>query len=586
MGSRTRSRGAAALFLLVMIPGPGISAQIKGPLRVNPANPRYFTDGTGRAVLLAGSHTWGSMFDQGPGDPPPPFNITQFCEFLKAYGHNCTRTFVWEQSRRGTWISDTNYWFHPPPRFKRTGPGLASDGKPKWNLDSLDESYFTWIKTRIDTFAARGFYVSIELFDGWSVAQPSGQPGNPWLDHPMRAGNNVNGIDGHNGAAGPNGEATQSLLIPAIWPIQERYVKKMVDELDGYDNILYEISNESWSGSQDWQYRVIDTIKAYELRKPKQHPVGMSVEYPGGDNAELFASHADWISVNGTASNGYDYRYNPPPNDGSKVILNDTDHLWGNGGDATWVWESFTRGLNVLYMDGYDGKAYGTGHPWTQADSANGNTVKLRKNMGYILRYANRMNLAATAPRGDLTSTGYCLANPAPHAAEYMVYFPFGGAQTVNLSATSDSLVAEWLNPGDGSTTAGGVVAGGSTRTFTPPFNSDAALYLHSSQTSGIGTAPATTIPAYHLSVNYPNPFNPSTVITYELPARARLTLRIYNAAGQLLRTLLDAVRPAGQGSVTWDGKDGAGEQMSSGSYFCRMTANDYASTVKMLLLR
>ena len=586
MRSYSRVTGAAALVLLLMIAGPFSGAQVRGPLSVSPLNPRYFTDGTGKAVLLAGSHTWSSMFDQGPGDPPPVFNITQFCNFLRAYGHNMTRTFVWEQSRRGTWISDTNYWFHPPPRFKRTGPGLASDGKPKWNLDSLDDAHFTWIRTRVDTFAARGFYVSIQLFDGWSVAQPPGQPGNPWLDHSMRAGNNVNGIDGHNGAAGPNGEATQSLLIPAIWPIQERYIKKLVDVLDDCDNVLYEVSNESWSGSQDWQYRVIDTLKAYERRKPKQHPVGMSVEYPGGDNSELFASHADWVSVNGTDSGGYDYRYNPRPNDGTKVILNDTDHLWGNGGDATWVWESFMRGMNVLYMDGYDGKAYGTGHPWTSADSANGTTVKLRKNLGYILRYAGRMNLVAMTPRGDLSTTGYCLANPAPHGAEYIVYFQFGGTQTVNLSSTADSLVAEWFNTADGSTTAGGVVAGGATRSFTPPFNGDAVLYLHTRQISAIGAAPGGKIPAYRLSVNYPNPFNPSTVVTYALPARVHVALRVYNAAGQLVRTLLDAVREAGEGSVTWDGRNGAGEQVTSGSYFCRMTTEGYAATVKMLLVR
>jgi len=48
--------------------GPG-----KAPLRPHPANPRYFTDGTGRAILLTGSHTWNNLVDMGPTDPPAKF---------------------------------------------------------------------------------------------------------------------------------------------------------------------------------------------------------------------------------------------------------------------------------------------------------------------------------------------------------------------------------------------------------------------------------------------------------------------------------------------------------------------------------
>ena len=52
----------------------------------------------------------------------------------------------------------------------------------------------------------------------------------------------------------------------------------------------------------------------------------------------------------------FNYRTNPPPADGRKVILTDTDHLWGVGGDVAWVWKSFLRGLNPLFMDPYEQK--------------------------------------------------------------------------------------------------------------------------------------------------------------------------------------------------------------------------------------
>jgi hypothetical protein len=214
---------------------------------------------------------------------------------------------------------------------------------------------------------------------------------------------------------------------------------------------------------------MINFIKNYEATKPKQHPVGMTVEYPGGDNAELFAGPADWISPNETGG----YKDNPPAADGSKVIISDTDHLWGIGGDRQWVWKSFTRGHNPIYMDCY---------AVASCEGLNPNDptlVSVRRNMGYALRYAERMNLVAMTPRPDLCSTGYCLAKPTASGAEYLIYSPSGGQVSVDLSDTSGQLSVEWFNPDTGITTAGGTTTGGATRFFSAPFNGDAVLYIH-----------------------------------------------------------------------------------------------------------
>lgn len=78
------------------------------------------------------------------------------------------------------------------------------------------------------------------------------------------------------------------------------------------------------------------------------------------------------------------------------------------------------------------------------------------------------------------------------------------------------------------------------------------------------------------LARNYPNPFNPLTTIEYALPRSEQLTLRIFDVRGVLVRTLLDEVRPAGNGSATWDGTNGEGLRVSSGLYFCEArTASD-----------
>jgi len=91
----------------------------------------------------------------------------------------------------------------------------------------------------------------------------------------------------------------------------------------------------------------------------------------------------------------------------------------------------------------------------------------------------------------------------------------------------------------------------------------------------------------YSLSQNYPNPFNPTTTIRYTVRDRAQVTLRVYNVAGQLIRTLVNESRSPGEvHTATWDGRNDAGETVSSGVYFYKLVAGDYVQTKKMVLLK
>jgi hypothetical protein len=105
-----------------------------------------------------------------------------------------------------------------------------------------------------------------------------------------------------------------------------------------------------------------------------------------------------------------------------------------------------------------------------------------RKNMGYALTYARKLNLEKALPQPDLSTTGYCLADTSLQGAEYLVYAPRGGRFEVDLSAmpASRKLAVEWLNPSTGeSTVQEAISAGAHAQTFTPPFSGDAVLYLH-----------------------------------------------------------------------------------------------------------
>ena len=105
--------------------------------------------------------------------------------------------------------------------------------------------------------------------------------------------------------------------------------------------------------------------------------------------------------------------------------------------------------------------------------------------------------------------------------------------------------------------------------------------------TGGTGAGGDTPQTDSYLDLNYPNPFNPATAIRYRIAERGHVSLRIFNASGQLVRTLVDEVRAPGvEHSVTWNGVNDAGQPVASGVYFCRLVTTNYTQTRKMILLK
>jgi flagellar hook assembly protein FlgD len=94
----------------------------------------------------------------------------------------------------------------------------------------------------------------------------------------------------------------------------------------------------------------------------------------------------------------------------------------------------------------------------------------------------------------------------------------------------------------------------------------------------------------YALEQNYPNPFNPTTTIRYQLPDDAvQAKLTVYNTLGEVVRVLVDEIQNAGTYTIQWDGQDNAGNIVSSGVYYLRLTANgktNYANVKKMLFMK
>jgi hypothetical protein len=471
---------AGAVFPIICVaqeqgkPLPPLRAPVAtGPLRVNPTNPRYFTDGSGKAIYLTGSHTWANLMDRGHLKPPGvAFDYAAYMKWMVAHNFNFMRLWTAElpDAGPGPDYAEGNF-VALPWKWLRTGPGSASDGGLKFDLTKLDQKYFDKMRARTIIAGQNGIYVSIMLFNGYEWQFDT----NPKDGDPFVASNNINGVDC------PGACPTNSVeMSDPVWEIETAYFRKVIDTVNDLDNVLYEVSNEAGSPYSDsWQVRVVNYLKQYESTKSKQHPVGMTFQWQGGSDLTLYNSPADWISAGSHV----------PPSDGHKVIINDTDHAFGypefkRGGPVAqrdWVWENFTSGNNVLFMDPYLTKWPNRNYPpGTTADPNVGVEPDpywnvIRDAMGPTLTYATRMELVAAKPRPSLSSTGFCLANPG---VEYLVYQPY--AKPFSVQLTPGTYRYEWFNPTSNLVaTTGSVVASGGKQTFTSPFTGDAVLYIH-----------------------------------------------------------------------------------------------------------
>src|SRR6266545_3599874 len=374
-------------------------------------------DPDGPAVYLTGSHIWNNLHDGlGPGrscvDPPERNDFPAYLDFLTAHAHNFIRLWRWENFRSQAAGGGFHLCMTPQP-WPRTGLGHAVDGKPKFDLTRADEAFYSRLRERVAAAGAAGIYVAVMLFEGWGLHLSEGA--DRVEGHPFHAANNVNDI----GIASIVDYQVLP-LDPRVQALQEAYLRKVVDTVHDLPNVLYEVANESSGDPTDdevgdstgWQYQVIEFVRRYEHEMGyDRHPIGMTMQYPVPDQSKV------------------------------------NDPLFT--GPADWVSPGFDDAIPP-------GQPPSPPPPDTR-------------------RYAERMGLVDMVPRGDLSSTGYALANPG---VEYLVLAPGGGPFRVMLAA--GTYAVEWYDVTSRETvTAEPVTVEDGPVDFTPPA-APAVLYLRS----------------------------------------------------------------------------------------------------------
>ncbi len=493
-------RGASPLAI-----SASTSGAITAPLRALSTNPNYFSDGAGKAVYLTGSHTWNDFQDWGTNESPVPFDFAAYVNLLVAHNHNFTLLWQTELPRfcglPTTASSPPDFTVTPLP-WQRSGPGNASDGKPKFDLAKFNPTYFDRLRARVQRLDAAGIYAGVYFFSAqWLLRFRC-----PGDGYPFTGSNNINGID--------DGGGTGAVTMTApngVTAIQDAFVEKVIDTLNDLPNVLWIVSNEAPPSSTWWNSHLVTLARSYEAGKPVQHPIGYAV-LADFNNSVILNSDADWIApaagiphshlrnflgrrVTEGALRWLIDRWFPTTNCGNghpscKVTVNDSDHsyfgMWNDSPqlNRNFFWINFTQGNNTLFMDPYvvyyprESRNICLSPVNGVCSEPDPRWDNVRNTMGFIREYAERMNLAAMTAQGNLSSTGHALANANATNAEFLIYAPAGGSFTVNLSGNIGQFAVEWMNPATGARAVGPSVSGGALRTFQPPFSGDAVLYL------------------------------------------------------------------------------------------------------------
>ena len=335
--------------------------------------------------------------------------------------------------------------------YLRTGPGLATDGRPKFDLAQFDQSYFDYWR-RVVTYARdRGVVVQLCMLDSWhsrdDIVEVNLGDLFTWglrFDYYFPA-NNINGLN----VAQPG---SMFDLSNPVNTYQQALMRKIVDTLGDLPNIVWEIANES--GQTAWEIHQADYVTAYERsRQLKQHLV-MPRDLPGHqyvpgqcDNSPA-NTHADLVQA--FAQN--------------RVLISDNDCTDAGTPEIRRqkAWAALTAGAQVDVF-----------HFELTSDEvlASQDATSGMRYVGLQRKFVSDLglDLAGMRPWDGEVSNGWALGR---YGQEYIVYLPHGGTTSVySLASTSRAI---WFNPRDGSSGPAGAGT-----TLTAPDNNDWVLYVH-----------------------------------------------------------------------------------------------------------
>jgi len=452
------------------------------PIALHPDNGHYFLWRGKPTILVTSGEHYGAVLNLD-------FDFVRYLDALAADGLNHTRTFsgTYREVPGSFGITDNTLAPKPgryiAPWARSDQPG-CSDGGNKFDLARWDEAYFDRLRKFMAAAAERGVVVEMNLFCPLYDDKL-------WAASPMNEANNVNRVGGC--------ARTEALTLkhPALLEFQLAFTRKIVRELNGFDNLYFEICNEPYFGgvTEEWQRRIADTILETEKVLPHKHLISMNI---ANGRKKVENPHPD-VSI-------FNFHYCVPPdtvamNYGLGKVIGENETGFRGKDDVLYR----TEGWDFLLAGGalYNNLDYSftPGHPGgTLLDyrSPGGGSPALRKQLGILKRFLEGFDFVRMKPDDGVVKRvagGLSVRALAERGKAYAIYLHVplpakpkkladhlrdGVRATISLGLPEGRYRAEWIDTKTGETVHGQTFAHsrGERELSSPEFSNDIALRI------------------------------------------------------------------------------------------------------------
>src|SRR5262245_12169495 len=469
---RTMHATIAALtcaVLPVLLPAQGLAAG-QEPLALHPDNPHYFLFRGKPTILATSAEHYGAVLNR-------ELDFARYLDELHAHGLNLTRTFTGAYAEDARSFGIARNTLAPAsgklicPWARADTPGYPGGGN-KFDLGRWDAAYFARLKDFLTRASKRGVVVELNLFCPF-------YEDSMWKLSPMNATNNVNGV-----GKLPRTSVYDREKNGGLQAVQESLVKKLVAELNGFDNLYYEVCNEPYFGgvTDDWQRRIIDVIVEAEQALPNKHLISVNV-----------ANGSKKVEKPHPAVGIFNFHYASPPdavkeNYGLNKVIGDNETGFKGTGDGHYRmegWEFLLAGgglynnLDYSFAVGQEDGSFKF-----PEKSPGGGGRELRRQMKVLKEFMHGFDFVRMKPDPGVVKGGLPPKGRARVLSEagkqYAIYLQGGPEAKLSLALPMGRYKGEWISPVSGKAMKSEDVSAANTATEmpSPKFDSDIALRL------------------------------------------------------------------------------------------------------------
>jgi hypothetical protein len=380
---------ATAAGLALLLTAPALTAGEHSPLALHPDNDRYFLFRGEPTVLVTSGEHYGAVLNLD-------FDYGRYLDSLAKDGLNHTRTFsgVYREVPGSFEITDNTLapradrYAAPWPRSEAPG---AADGQARFDLDTWNQAYFERLRDFVGEAAERGIVVEMNLFCPFYEEEM-------WAVSPMNARNNVNNIGDV-----PRAEV-YTLEHDDLTALQERVTRKIVTELNPFDNVYFEIANEPYAReiTREWQNHIARVIADTEAGLPHRHLISRNV----ANRSKVIEDPNPLVSI-------FNFHYATPPevvamNARVRGVIGDNETGFQGHEDVLYRsegWAFLMAGGGLYSSLDY---SFTTAHPdgtFSGYESPGGGSPALRKQLGILKRFVEGLDFVGMAPEREVVRT-------------------------------------------------------------------------------------------------------------------------------------------------------------------------------------